>query len=181
MHIFYSAENPSKNTTEKWHINRSYIRATPSSETLSYTISEKFTISISGTAPTTQQSSVYTSWYFNGYNLPSGTSLSSLLKLPTGFTQTLKVNNPTPLHAGTYEALLRLNYRTYHQHLGCPDSYRYFVLYNSRAGANPIILDQISFDLQYYGELILRVFSFLSVTTLCLLFLYFYCNCYYRM
>ena len=161
MHILHSAGNPSNNTTEKCHINRSYIRATPSSETLSYTISEKFTISISGAAPATQQSSVYTSWYFNGYsNLPSGTSLSSLLKLPTGFTQTLKVNKPTPLHAGTYEALLLLNYRTYRQHLGCPDNYWYFVLYNSRAGADPIVLDQISIDLQYHGELILRM-SFL--------------------
>ena len=152
MHTFYSAENPSNNTTEKCHINRSYIRATPGSETLSYTISEKFTISISGAAPTTQQSSVYTSWYFNGYNnLPSSTSLSSLLKLPTGFTQTLKVNNPTPLHAGTYEALLLLNYQTYRQHLGCPDNYWHFVLFSNRAGVNPIILDQISIDLQIRG------------------------------
>ena len=179
MHILYSAEYPSNNTTEDCHINKGYIRATPSGKTLSYRISENFTLSISATAPSTQQSSVYTSWYFNGYSsLPSGTSLSSLLKLPTGFTQTLRINNLTHLHAGTYEALLLLNYRSYRQHFGCPKNYVYFVDYNSRAGVNPIILDQISIDLQYYGELILMVIplSGIMFTILLATVTYYRCN-----
>ena len=96
---------------------------------------------------------VYTSWYFNGGSLPSGTSLSSFQKLPTGITQTLRINNPTHLHNGTFEALLQLYPWNYIQQLECPDEYGYFAYYSSRVGADPIILDQISFNLQYYGEL----------------------------
>ena len=151
-----STEDPSKSTTGECPVNRGYIRATPSSGVLPYTASDSITINISGNAPTTQWSWVYTSWYLNGGSLPSGTSLSSLLKLPTGISQTLRISNPTPLHNGTYEVLLQLNTwsYSYFQQFSCPnDDYRYFVYYSNRAGVYPIILDQISFNLQYYGEL----------------------------
>ena len=135
-------------------VNRGYIRATPSSGALSFTTSDSITINISGNAPTTQWNYVYTSWYFNGYSsLPSGTTLSSLLKLPTGIIQTLKINNPTPLHNGTYEVLLRLNTDSYFHQFACPTNYWYFVYYSDRAGVYRSILDQLSINLQYYGEL----------------------------
>ena len=165
---FLSIENPSTHTTGECPVNRGYIKATPSSETLPFTTSDSITINISGNAPTTQRNFVYISWYFNGYStLPSGTSRSNLLKLPTGITQTLKINNPTALHNGTYEALLRLNTRSYSyfQQFSCPNVYRYFVYSSSRAGVYETILDQISFNLQYYGELILR--ANLYIATLC--------------
>ena len=148
-------------------VNRGYIRVTPSSGALSFTTSDIITINISGNAPITQQNYVYTSWYFNGYSLPSGTSLSSLLKLPTGITQNLRINTPTALHNGTYEVLLLMNTRSYSyfQQFSCPNVYRYFVYSSSRAGVYETILDQISFNLQYYGELILR--ANLYIATLC--------------
>ena len=143
---FLSIENPSTHTTGECPVNRGYIKATPSNEALPYTLSDSITINISGNAPTTQRDLVYISWYFNGYSsLPSGTSQSSLLRLPTGITQTLRITNPTALHNGTYEAVLRLNYYTYLQQIGCTNYY---------VGANPSVFDQISIDLQYYGEAI---------------------------
>ena len=147
-------------------VNRGYIRVTPSSGALSFTTSDIITIKISGNAPTTQQNYVYTSWYFNGYSLPSGTYLSSLLKLPTGIIQTLKINNPTPLHNGTYEALLLMNTRSYSyfQQFACPYGYWYFVYYSDRAWVNPIILYRISINLQYYGEFKLLIPKILHVT-----------------
>ena len=149
IHIFHSIENPYKTTYEECPVDRGYIKATPSSQVFPYTTFDSITINISGNVPTTQKNLVYTSWYI----LPSGTSVSSLLKLPTGITQTLRINNPTHLHAGTFEVYLQLNPWNYIQQLACPDEYRYFVYYRSRVGANRIILDQISFNLQYYGEL----------------------------
>ena len=129
--------------------NEGYIRSTPSSETLPYTTSNAITITINGNAPATERNLVYTSWYFNGSSLPSGTFVSSLLKLPTDITQTLRINNPTLFHAGTYETLLQLNPYSYMRQFSCPDAYIYF---SSRAGIYPIILDHISTNLQYYGE-----------------------------
>ena len=164
---FYFIENPYESTTEdKCPVNRGYIRATLSSRVLSFTTSDSITINISGNAPITQQNYVYTSWYFNGYSLPSGTSLSSLLKLPTGITQTLRINNPTALHNGTYEALLLMNTRSYSyfQQFACPYGYWYFVYYSDRAWVNPIILDRISINLQYYGEFKLLIPKILHVT-----------------
>ena len=154
----HSTENLSKSTAGECPVNRGYIRATPSSGVLPYTASDSISINISGNAPTTQRTWVYTSWYFNGYtSLPSGTSVSSLLKVPTGISQTLRITSPTPLHNGTYEVLLHLNTwsYSYFQQFVCPtDDYRYFVYYSNRAGVYPfIILDQISLNLQYYGEL----------------------------
>ena len=116
---------------------------------------------------------MYTSWYFNSYsNFPSGTSLNSLLKLPTGISQTLRINYPTPLHNGTYEVLLLLNIgsNSYFQQFACPHDYWYFVYYSSRAGVYPLILDQISVNLQYYGELLLRVGQLVHSYTM------FYCS-----
>ena len=151
---YHSTENLSKSTTGECPVDRGYIRATPSSGVLSYTASDSITINISGNALTTQRKLVYTSWYFNGYSsLPSGTSVSRLLKLPTGITQTMRITSPTPLHTGTYDVLLQLDTNSYCQQLACPNDYWYFVYYSSRAGVYPIILDQISFNLQYYGEL----------------------------
>ena len=134
-------------------------------------MSDNISISINGNAPTTQQNFIHTSWYFNGYSsLPSGTFLSSLLKLPTGITQTLRINNPTHLHAGTYEALLLPNIRSYLQQFACPTDYWHFVYDSNRAGVYPIIiLDQISFNLQYYGELKLHS-TILHVATLTTLY-----------
>ena len=151
----HSIENPSESNTGECPGNRGYIRATPSSQVLPYTTSDSITINISGNAPTTQRNLVYTSWYFNGGSLLSGTSISSLLKLPTGITQTLKITNLTPLHNGTYEALMLINTgsSSYFQQFGCPNDYWYFVYYSSRAGVYPLILDQVSVNLQYYGEL----------------------------
>ena len=145
MHTFLSIENPSTHTTEECPVNRGYIRTTPSSKSIPFTTSDTITINISGNAPTTQLSSLSMSWYFNGGGLLSGTSLSSLLKLPTGITQTLRINNPTPLHNGTYEAVLQLNYWAYLQQIGCSNYY---------VGVYPSILDQISINLQYYGKII---------------------------
>ena len=162
MHTFHSIENSYESTTEEeCPVNRGYIRATPNSEVLPFTTSDTITIDIGGNVPTTQWNFVSTSWYFNnGYgSLPSGTSLNSLLKLPTGISQTLRINYPTPLHNGTYDVLLLLNTGSYSyfQQFGCPYNYWYFVYYSSRAGVYPLILDQISVNLQYYGELLLRV------------------------
>ena len=162
---FLSIENPSTHTTGECPVNRGYIKATPSSETLPFTTSDSITINISGNVPTTQRNLVYISWYFNGYStLPSGTSRSNLLRLPTGISQTLKINNPTPLHNGTYEALLQLNTwsHSYFQQFACPSDYWFFFHYS---GVYETILDQISFNLQYYGELILR--ANLYIATLC--------------
>ena len=146
MHTFHSIENLYESTTGECPVNRGYIRATPSSGVLPYTTSDGITINISGNAPTTLLNLVYTSWYFNGGSLQSGTSLNSLLKLPTGISQTLRITNPTPLHNGTYEAVLRLNYWAYLQQIGCSNYYY--------VGVYPSISDQISIDLQYYGEVI---------------------------
>ena len=145
MHTFLSIGNPSTHTIEECPVNRGYIRVTPNSQVLPYTTSDIITINISGNVPTTQQNFVSTSWYFNGYSLPSGTSLNSLLKLPTGITQILRITNPTPLHNGTYETVLQLNYWTYLQQIGCSNYY---------VGIYSSISDQISIDLQYYGEII---------------------------
>ena len=157
MHTFHSIENPSESTTEECPVNRGYIRATPSSGVLPYTTSDSISITISGNVPTTQWNFIYTSWYFNGGSLPSGTFRSSLLKLPTGFSQTLRIYNPTAFHNGTYEVLLQLNTwswsYSYFQQFACPTDYGNFVQYSSRAGVYRPILDQISFNLQYYGEL----------------------------
>ena len=153
MHIIHSTENLYESANEECPVNRGYIRATPNSQVLPYTTCDAVTINISGNAPTTQWNLVYTSWYFNGGSLPSGTSLSSFLKLPTGITQTLRITNLTPLHNGTYEAVLRVNTRSYFQQFGCPNRYRRFVVFSSRPRVYSIILDQISFNLQYYGEL----------------------------
>ena len=46
---------------------------------------------------------------------------------------------------------------SYFQQFACPHDYWYFVYYSSRAGVYPLILDQISVTLQYYGELLLRI------------------------
>ena len=104
----HSTENSSESTAGEFLVNRGYIRATPSSGGLPYTSSDTITIDIDGNVPTTQWNLVYTSWYFNnGYSsFPSGTSLNSLLKLPTGISQTLRITNPTPLYARSYEVLL---------------------------------------------------------------------------
>ena len=153
MHTFHSIENPSESTTEECPVNRGYIRTTPSSGVLSYKTSDSISINISGNVPTTQWNFIYTSWYFNGGSLSSGTSISSLLKLPTGFSQTLRIINPTHLHNGTYEVLLQLNTNSYFRQFACPTDYGNFVHYSSRAGVYRPILDQISFNLQYYGEL----------------------------
>ena len=167
MHTFHSTEYPSESNTGECPVNRGYIRATPNSQVLPYTTSDTITINISGNAPTTQRNLVYTRWYFDGSGFPSGISLSSSLRLPTGITQTLRINNPTPLHNGTYEVLLLLNTgsNSYFQQFGCPNAYWNFVYYSSRAGVNPLILDQISFNLQYYGELLWR--ANLYIATLC--------------
>ena len=145
MHTFLSIGNPSTHTIEECPVKRGYIRATPNSQLLPYTTSDIITINISGNVPTTQRNLLYTFWYFNGGSLPSGTSLNSLLKLPTGISQTLRITNPTPFHNGTYEAVLQLNYPTYLQQIGCSNYY---------VGIYPSISDQISIDLQYYGEII---------------------------
>ena len=97
------------------------------------------------------------------YHAP-GVSRWGLRRIPTGISQIVRIYNPTHLHAGTYEVLLQLNYWNYYKQIGCHDHYLNFV---SNAGVNPIILDQISFNLQYYGELILTAIS--SVVALDLL------------
>ena len=116
--------------------------------------SDSITVSIRGDAPTTQKDLVYTSWYFNGLqSYQVGTSIGSLLRLPTGITQSMTIHNPTPLHAGTYEALLRLNPVNYLRQLGCSDEYTNFIYRSDRAGVYRIIVDQVAVDLKYYGEL----------------------------
>lgn len=87
MHTFHSIENPSESTTEECTVNRGYIRATPSSGVLPYTTSDSISITISGNVPTTQWNFIYTSWYFNGGSLPSGTFRSYQLASarPWGF------------------------------------------------------------------------------------------------
>ena len=149
MPTLHSIET-SESSTGECPANEGYIRATPSSETIPYTTSNAITITINGNDPATEGNLVYTFWYFNGSGLPSGTSVSSLLKLPTDITQTLRINNPTPLHAGTYEALLRMNPYSFLREFGCPDAYQYFIYYWSRVGL--IILDHTSTDLKYFGE-----------------------------
>ena len=156
MHIIHSTENLHESTKEECPVNIGQIRAIPNSQVLPFTTSDSITIDISGNVPTTQRNFVYISWYLNGGSLPSGTSVSSLLKLPTGISQTLRINNPTPLHNGTYEVVLRLDYRRYYLELGCPDYY---------AGLYPSILDQITINLDYYGELILVSLSSVAVYT----------------
>ena len=185
MHTFHSIENSSESSTgecptgecpieEKCPVSRGYIRATPGSGVLPYTTSDTITIDISGNVPTTQWNLVSTSWYFNNSygSFPSGTSLNSLLKLPTGISQTLRINYPTPLHKGTYDVLLLLNTGSYSffQQFGCSHDYWYFVYYSSRAGVNPLILDQISVTLQYYGKLLLRIGQLVHSYTM------FYCS-----
>ena len=136
---------------------RGHIRADPSSGFLPFTTSDSITVSIDGDAPTTQRDLVYTSWYFNGLrSYQFGTSISSLLKLPTGVTQSLTIDNPTPLHAGTYETLLLLNPSSYLQQFGCPNEYPNFIISNKyRAGVHTIIVDKTAVDLKYYGGFII--------------------------
>ena len=160
MHIIHSTENLlHESNDEECPANKGYITATPSSGVLPFTTSDSITINISGNVPTTQRDFVYISWYLNGSSLASGTSRSSLLKLPTGITQTLRINNPTPLHNGTYDAVLRLNDWSYFREFGCPNYYS--------AGLRPNTLDQITIDLRYYGELILVSFSPAAVYDKC--------------
>ena len=116
--------------------------------------SDNITLSIRGDAPTIQKDLVYTSWYFNGQqSYQVGTSIGSLLKLPTGITQSMTIRNPTPLHAGTYEALLQLHPVSYLRQFGCSDEYSNFIYQSNRAGVYRIIVDQVAVDLKYYGEL----------------------------
>ena len=163
MHIFHSIENPHKTTVEECPVNRGYIKArpTPNSEVLPYTTSDTININISRNVPITQRNFVYTSWYFDGSGFPSGVSRWSLRRQPTGISQIVRIYNPTHLHNGTFEVLLQLNYWSYYRQLGCHDHYWNFV---SNAGVHPIILDQMSFNLEYYGEFILT--AILSVVTL---------------
>ena len=132
---------------------RGHIRADPSSGFLPFTSSDSITVSIDGDAPTTQRDLVYTSWYFNG--LRSYQFVSSLLKLPTGVTQSLTIDNPTPLHAGTYETLLLLNPSSYLQQFGCPNEYPNFISNSDQAGVYTIIVDKTVVDLMYYGGFII--------------------------
>ena len=53
---------------------------------------------------------------------------------------------------------------SYFQQFSCPYDYWYFVYYSDRAWVNPIILDRISINLQYYGELKLWIPNILHVT-----------------
>ena len=78
----------------------------------------------------------------------------------------MRITSPTALHNGTYEALLIINTwsYSYFQQFACPNDYRYFVYYSSRAGVNPIILDRISINLKYYDELKLWIPKILHVT-----------------
>ena len=143
-------EHPS---TDEEDSVRGHIRADPSYGFLLFTTSDSITFSIGGDAPTTQRDLVYTSWYFDGLrSYQFGTSISSLLKLPTGVTQSLTIDNPTPLHAGTYETLLQLNPYSYLRQFGCPDEYPYFISNRDRAGVYLVIVDKVDVDLKYYGE-----------------------------
>ena len=92
------------------------------------------------------------SWYFNGLSsLPVPTSAQSLLKLPTGITQSLTIHDPTSLHAGTYEVLLRLNPVSYLRQFGCPDEYPNFIQsYGLRVSR--IVIEKFVIDLIYYGK-----------------------------
>ena len=137
----------------------SYIRVHPSSGSLPFTTSDSITITIRGNVPTTQNGLVSTSWYFNGLRTYQvGTSIGSLLRLPTGITQSMTIRKPTPLHAGTYEALLQLDPVSYLLQLGCSDEYSNFITQSSRAaGVNSIIVDQVAVDLKYYGEFSIHV------------------------
>ena len=147
---FITLENPFEVNAEE--SVRGYIKTDINGGSLSYTTSDGITINIRGNAPTTQQKWVSTSWYFNGLSsYPFGTYISSLLKLPTGVTQSLTIDNPTPLHAGTYETLLQLNPSSYLQQFRCPEEYPNFISSSYRAGVGVIILDQVTLDLKYYG------------------------------
>jgi len=116
--------------------------------------SDNITLSIRGDASTIQKDLVYTSWYFNGQqSYQVGTSIGSLLKLPTGITQSMTIRNPTPLHAGTYETLLQLHPVSYLRQFECSDEYSNFIYQSNRAGVYRIIVDQVAVDLKYYGEL----------------------------
>ena len=133
---------------------RSNIRLTPSSGSLSYTTSDTITISISDNLPVIQRNLVYSSWYFNGMqgSFPTGTFLRNLQKLPAGVTQSMTIHNPTSLHAGTYEVLLQLNPLNYLQQFGCSNEYANFITQSSRAGVSRVAVDQVAFDLNYYGK-----------------------------
>ena len=115
--------------------------------------SDSITLSIRIDAPITQKDLVYTSWYFNGLqSYQVGTSIGSLLKLPTGITQSMTIRNPTLLHAGMYEALLLLSPFSYLRQFGCSDEYSNFIHFSIRARVYSIIVDQVTVDLKYYGE-----------------------------
>jgi len=64
----------------------------------------------------------------------------------------MTIRNPTPLHAGMYEALLQLDPVSYLQQFGCSDEYANFITQSSRAGVYSIIVDKVTVDLKYYGE-----------------------------
>jgi len=114
-------------------------------------------VNISGKLPVTQRHLVYSSWYFNGLSsLPAGASVQSLLRLPTGVTQSMTIHNPTPLHAGTYEVLLQLNPVNYLQQFGCSNEYQYFITVNNRAGVYRIVVGQLVVNLEYYGKSIIK-------------------------
>ena len=98
---------------------------------------------------------MYTSWYFDG--LRSFQFISSLLKLPIGVTQSLTIDNPTPLHAGMYETLLLLDPSSYLQQFGCPNEYPNFISNSDRAGVYTIIVDKTVVDLKYYGGFIIYI------------------------
>jgi len=135
--------------------------------------SDSITLSIRGDAPTSQKDLVYTSWYFNGLQSYAYQSIGSLLKLPTGITQSMTIRNPTPLHAGTYETLLQLNPVSYLHQLGCPDEYSNFITQSSRAaGVNSIIVDQVAVDLKYYGEFNIHVIMNVCAFSFVLMFSY---------
>jgi len=70
----------------------------------------------------------------------------------------MTIRKPTPLHAGTYEALLQLDPVSYLRQLGCSDEYSNFITQSSRAaGVNSIIVHQVAVDLKYYGEFSIHV------------------------
>ena len=140
-------EPPSTLLEQNRHSNGQISFANLSS-TFSYTSSDSVSMTLTGNAPGAILSVAYTSWYSGGSSVPSA-SLGRLQRLPSGLRQTLSINNPTPLHSNTYEAVLWLSPFTYLTKFGCPSQYRSF---SNTIRVGNVIIDQAEVVLNYYGE-----------------------------
>ena len=120
---------------------------------VNFTAMQNLVLNITGKTNHRIDDTIITSWYRNGGNLPSGSSLGALKRPRLNISQSLTLENSSILDEGIYEALLTIDLRTHFiSHLGCHSNYYTFVA--GTVGADDTILAQAKLQLKYYGMFI---------------------------